>query len=76
MSGLVRIRSESNNVRHLVSRWQNRHGVSGAVYQADPSTLLVTADTSVEALEDLVRSLQSAELEVEIIWRQGDLLQA
>ena len=76
MSGLVRIRSESRNVRHLVTRWQNRHGVSGAVYQADPSTLLVTADTSVEALEDLVRSLQSSELEVEIIWREGDLLQA
>lgn len=76
MSGLVRIHSESPNVRHLVNRWQHRFGVSGAVYQADPSTLLVTADTSVEALEDLVRSLQGAELEVEIIWREGDLLQA
>lgn len=76
MSGLVRIRSESPNVRHLVSRWQYRHQVSGAVYQSDPSTLLVTAETSIEALEDLVRTLQGAELEVEIIWREGDLLQA
>ncbi|MEX2536653.1 MAG: hypothetical protein WD273_13740 [Trueperaceae bacterium] len=76
MSGLVRISSESPNVRHLVSRWQQRYGVSGAVHQADPSTLLVTAETSVEAIEDLVRSLQSNDLEVEIIWRDGDLLQA
>lgn len=76
MSGLVRIRSESPNVRNLVSRWQYRHQVSGAVYQADPSTLLVTAETSIEALEDLVRTLQGSDLEVEIIWREGDLLQA
>jgi hypothetical protein len=76
MSGLVRIRAESPNVRNLVQRWQHRHEVSGAIYQAHPSTLLLTADTSVEALEDLVRSFEGAEIEVEIIWREGDLLQA
>jgi hypothetical protein len=76
MSGLVRISSEARNVRHLLNRWQSRHDVSGAIYQADPSTLLLTADTSVEALEDLLRMLQGSETEVEIIWRQGDLLLA
>jgi hypothetical protein len=76
MSGLVRISSGAPNVRHLVNRWQRRHDVSSAIYQADPSTLLVTADTSVEALEDLVRMLQDSDHEVEIIWRQGDLLLA
>jgi hypothetical protein len=76
MSGLVRISSGARNVRHLLNWWQRRHHVSGAIYQADPSTLLVTADTSVEALEDLVRLLQDSDHEVEIIWRPGDLLLA
>jgi hypothetical protein len=76
MSGLVRISSGARNVRHLLNRWQRRHDVSGAIYQADPSTLLVTADTSVEALEDLIRLLEDSAHEVEIIWRQGDLLLA
>jgi hypothetical protein len=76
MSALVRIRCGSRNVRHVVSRWQSRFAASGAVYQSDPSTLLVTGETSIEALEDLMRSLGGAETEVEIIWREGELLQA
>lgn len=76
MSGQVRISSEAANVRDLVRRWQHRFDVSGAVYQANPSTLLVDAETSIEALEDLVSSLQGNDVEVEIIWRDGELLQA
>jgi hypothetical protein len=76
MSGLVRIRSESSNVRNLVRRWQHRHVASGAIHPSDPSTVLVTADTSVEALEDLVRALQGGTVEVEIIWRDGQILRA
>ena len=69
MSGMVRIRAHWPDVRRLVGYWQRRYGESGAVHQADPSTLLLTVDTSVEALEELVRLLQHADLEVEIIWR-------
>lgn len=76
MSGLVRIRSESPHVRQLLQRWQQRFDVSGAVYHSEPSTLLLTTETSVEALEELVRSLEGNDLEVDIIWRDGDLLLA
>lgn len=73
---MVRIYSDSPNARQLVSRWQERFDVSGAVYEADSSSLLVTADTSVEALEYLMRSLEGAQVDVEIIWRDGDVLMA
>lgn len=73
MSGLIRIRFDSSNVRHLVERWQYRHEASGAVHPSAPSTLLLPADTSVEAIEDLVRSLEGADLEIDIIWREGAL---
>lgn len=67
MNGHVRIRSQATNLKHLLRRWQVRHQCSGAVHFADPSTLLIGTDTSVDALEDLLRALSAHEAEV--VWR-------
>lgn len=67
MRGQIRIRSDEYDVRRVVQRWQSRYRTSTAVYFADPSTLLIGADTGVDALENLLRSLQATE--VEVIWR-------
>lgn len=67
MRGQIRIRSEEYDVRRVVQRWQTRYRTSGAVHFADPSTLLVGADTEVEALENLLRSLRPTD--VEVMWR-------
>lgn len=70
MSGIVRIQTEAGDLRRVVATWQARHRrSSGAVHVADPSTLLVAADTPVEAIEDLLRALRHTRVEVEIIWR-------
>lgn len=67
MRGQIRIRSSEYDVRRVVKRWQLRYKTSGAVHFADPSTLLVGADTEVEALENLLRALHATE--VEVMWR-------
>lgn len=67
MRGQIRIRSDEYDVRRVVQRWQTRYRTSGAVHFADPSTLLVGADTEIEALENLLRSLHATE--VEVMWR-------
>lgn len=67
MRGQIRIRSDAYDIRRVVSRWQSRYRTSGAVHFADPSTLLVGADTEIEALESLLRSLDATD--VEVIWR-------
>lgn len=76
MNTVIRISTKGRymNVRQLVNAWQNRHRTSGAIHVADPHTLLLNADTSVEALEDLTWALRDSEYDVEIIWR--DLLLA
>lgn len=76
MSGLIRIRAHAFDLRRVLARWQSRHRTSGAVHFADPSTLLMTADTSVEALEDLLHALHESDVELEIIWREPEVLQA
>lgn len=67
MRGQIRIRSDEYDVRRVVRRWQTRYRTSGAVHFADPSTLLVGADTEIEALENLLRSLHATD--VEVMWR-------
>ena len=67
MKGQIRIRSDEYDVRRVVQRWQARYGASGALHFADPSTLLVGADTEIEALENLLRSLNATD--VEVMWR-------
>lgn len=70
MSGIVRIQTRQDDLRRVVAAWQGRHRrSSAAVRVADEGTLLVEADTPVEAIEDLLRSLGPAPIEVEIIWR-------
>lgn len=67
MRGQIRIRSGEYDVRRVVQRWQARYKTSSAVHFGDPSTLLIGADTEIEALENLLRSLHPTEIEV--MWR-------
>ena len=76
MQGSVRIRTDAPNLRQVVTRWQQRHRVGGAVHAADLGTLLTPINISVEALEDLLSALRYGYLEVEVVWREPKLLSA
>lgn len=70
-NGLVRIQSRAQHVRRQLNLWQRRHPSAGAVHISDPATLLLSADTPIDALEDLLLRLEPNE--VEIIWRDPEL---
>lgn len=70
-NGLVRIQSRARHVRRELALWQRRHPGAGAVHLSDPTTLLLSADTPIDALEALLSRLEPHE--VEIIWRDPEL---
>ena len=70
MTGSIRIHTDAPDLRRVLHAWQRRHGVSGALHLATPSTLLTPTDISIEALEDLLSALRHGNPQLEIVWRE------
>jgi hypothetical protein len=76
MHGSIRIHTDAPNLRRVLHAWQRRHGFSGALHVATPSTVLIPTDISIEALDDLLSALRHGNPQLEIVWRDPNLRSA